>query len=146
MSKRLSTLYLLKNTLTTWPINGNKFCWLAFTSNRSKQEPYTNDTTHFINFIENTPLPGEAVLATFDVCLLYINIPQEDGIKVVCQYYTKRIISQNLWSQKHFWDTLWDWFLEKILSNSTTNYLQTLAIVMGTKMAVAFAVILRNSY
>ena len=29
--------------------------------------PYIKDTTQFINFIENTPLPEEAVLATFDV-------------------------------------------------------------------------------
>ena len=52
-----------------------------------KQESYLNDTTHFINFIENTPLPDGAVLATFDVCSLYTNIPQEEGIEVVCQYY-----------------------------------------------------------
>ena len=43
-----------------------------------------NDTTHFINFIENFPFPEEAVLATFEVCPLFTNIPREDGIKVVC--------------------------------------------------------------
>ena len=35
-----------------------------------KQESYIKDTTHFINFIENTPLPDGAVLATLDVCSL----------------------------------------------------------------------------
>ena len=45
-----------------------------------KQESYIKDTRHFINFIENTPLPDGAVLATFDVCSLYTNIPQEEGI------------------------------------------------------------------
>ena len=45
-----------------------------------KQVSYIKDTTHFINFIENTPLPDGAVLATFDVCSLYTNIPQEEGI------------------------------------------------------------------
>lgn len=61
-----------------------------------KQESYINDTNHFIVFIENTPFPEEAVLATFDVCSLYTNIPREDRIKVVSQYYMKSIVSQNL--------------------------------------------------
>ena len=52
-----------------------------------KQEPFIKDTTHFINFIENTPLPDGAILATLNVCLLYGNIPQEEGIEVVCQFY-----------------------------------------------------------
>ena len=48
---------------------------------------YIKDTTHFINFIENTPLPDNAILVSLDVCSLYTNIPQEEGINVVCQYY-----------------------------------------------------------
>ena len=62
----------------------------CFTNTESKNYPkhsYIKDTTHFINFIENTPLPDGAVLATLDVCSLYTNIPQEEGIEVVCQYY-----------------------------------------------------------
>ena len=52
-----------------------------------KQESYIKDTTHFINFIENTLLPEAAILATLDVCLLYTNIPQEEGIEIVCRFY-----------------------------------------------------------
>ncbi|XP_015749064.1 PREDICTED: uncharacterized protein LOC107328833 [Acropora digitifera] len=59
-----------------------------------KQQSYIKDTTHFINFIENTPLPDGAVLATFDVCSLYTNIPQEEGIEVVCQYYQEHYQSK----------------------------------------------------
>ena len=52
-----------------------------------KQESYIKDTTDFINFIENTQIPDNVILATLDVSSLYTNIPQEDGIKIVCRYY-----------------------------------------------------------
>ena len=52
-----------------------------------KQESYIKDTTDFINFIENTQIPDNVVLATLDVSSLYTNIPQEEGIDVVCRYY-----------------------------------------------------------
>ena len=41
----------------------------------------------FINFIENTQIPDNKVLATLDVGPLYTNIPQKEGIEVVCRYY-----------------------------------------------------------
>ena len=41
-----------------------------------KQESYIKDTTDFINFIENTQIPDNVVLATLDVSPLYTNIPQ----------------------------------------------------------------------
>ena len=50
-----------------------------------KQESYIKNTTHFINFIENTRLPDNAILVSLDVCSLYTNIPQEEGINVVCK-------------------------------------------------------------
>ena len=54
-----------------------------------KQESYIKDTTHFINFIKKhaTPTAEAAILATLDVCLLYTNIPQEEGIEIVCRFY-----------------------------------------------------------
>ena len=52
-----------------------------------KQESYIKDTTDFINFIENTQIPDNVVLATLDVSSLYTNIPQEERIDVVCRYY-----------------------------------------------------------
>ncbi|XP_068680259.1 uncharacterized protein [Montipora foliosa] len=59
-----------------------------------KQESYIKDTTHLINVIENTPLPDGAVLATLEVCSLYTNIPQEEGLEVVCQYYQEHYQSK----------------------------------------------------
>ncbi|XP_068748834.1 uncharacterized protein [Montipora capricornis] len=59
-----------------------------------KQESYIKDTTHLINVIENTPLPDGAVLATLEVCSLYTNIPQDEGLEVVCQYYQEHYQSK----------------------------------------------------
>ena len=38
-----------------------------------KQESFTKDTTDFLNFIENTQIPDNAVLATLDVSSLHTN-------------------------------------------------------------------------
>ena len=54
-----------------------------------KQESYIKDTTDFVRFIENTPLPDNAMIAALDACSLYTNIPQEEGTKVVCQYHNE---------------------------------------------------------
>ena len=40
-----------------------------------KQESHLKDTTDFINFIENTQISDDVVLATLDVNSLYTNIP-----------------------------------------------------------------------
>ena len=53
----------------------------------TKQESYIKDTIDFINFIENTHIPDNVVLATLEVSSLYTNIPQEEGIDVVCRYH-----------------------------------------------------------
>ena len=79
-----------------------------------KQESYIKDTTHFINFVENTPLPDNAILVSLDVCSLCTNIPQNEGINIVCQYYEEHI-SQNNLSQQHTWENSWDWSLKKTL-------------------------------
>ena len=37
--------------------------------------------------MENTEIPNNLILATLDVSSLYTNIPQEEGIDIVCCYY-----------------------------------------------------------
>ena len=59
-----------------------------------KQESCIKDNAHFINFNENTPLPDKAVLVTLDVCSLYTNVPREEGINVVCQYWEEHYQSK----------------------------------------------------
>ena len=44
-----------------------------------KLPSYIRDTTEFINLIEDTPLPGNRILASIDVSSLYTNIPHSEG-------------------------------------------------------------------
>ena len=48
------------------------------------QKSYLKDTTELINFIEMTKVPENIFLVSMDVTSLYTNIPQEEGITVVC--------------------------------------------------------------
>ena len=52
-----------------------------------QEKSYLKDTTHFINFIEKTKLPEGVILVSMDVTSLYTNIPQEEGINIVCTAY-----------------------------------------------------------
>ena len=106
-----------------------------------KQESYIKDTTHFINFIENNPLPEDAILVTLDVSSLYTNIPQEEGINIVCRYY-----EEHYQLKQPIPTTLLGELIRLILKENSfkfndKHYLQTFGVAMGTKMAVAFAVI-----
>ena len=99
-----------------------------------KQESYIKDTTHFINFIENTLLPEAAILATLDVCLLYTNIPQEEGIEIVCHFYEEHYHQSILPIPTQF---LGDLIMRLILTENSfkfndKHYLQADAIEMGT--------------
>ena len=49
------------------------------------QESYLKDTTDFLNFIEKTKVAKGTMLVSMDVTNLYTNIPQEEGINVVCK-------------------------------------------------------------
>ena len=107
-----------------------------------KQASYIKDTTHFVNFIENTKLPDKAaVLATLDVCSLYTNIPQEEGINVICHYYDEHYQSEAPIPTQTLGDLMRLILKENSFQFNGKHYLQTNGIAMGTKMAVAFAVI-----
>ena len=99
-----------------------------------KQESYIKDTTHFINFIENTLLPEAAILATLDVCLLCTNIPQEEGIEIVCHFYEEHYHQSILPIPTQF---LGDLIMRLILTENSfkfndKHYLQADGIEMGT--------------
>ena len=104
-----------------------------------QQKSYLEDTTDFVNFIEKTKLPKGVILTSMDVTSLYTNIPQEEGINIVCTAYEtfyketppipKRLVGKapRLILQ------------ENSFQFNKRNYLQTHGTAMGTKMAVAFA-------
>ena len=53
-----------------------------------KNKSLTSRTLHTLkSFIENTPLTGEAIWATLDMCSFCTNIPQEEEIEIVCHHY-----------------------------------------------------------
>ena len=119
----------------------NEFLVLLIQPIAKKQESYIKDTTHFINFIENTPLPDNAVLVTLDVCSLVTNIPQEEGISVVCQNYGEHYQSKPSIPTSFLGDLIRLILKENSFKFNDKLYLQTHGIAMGTKMAVAIAVI-----
>ena len=86
-------------------------------------------------------MPKNAFLVSMDVTSLYTNIPQEEGITIVCNTY------ENFHAQKPPIATN---FLREMLSlilkensfqfnGKDYQYLQTHGTAMGAKMVVAFA-------
>ena len=51
------------------------------------QKAYLKDTPDFLNFIEKTKVAKDTILVSMDVTSLYTNIPQVEGIKIVCRAY-----------------------------------------------------------
>ncbi|XP_068691054.1 uncharacterized protein [Montipora foliosa] len=51
------------------------------------QKSYLKDTTDFLNFIEKTKVAKDTTLVSIDVTSLHTNIPQEEGIEIVCRTY-----------------------------------------------------------
>ena len=105
-----------------------------------QQKSYCKDTTDFINFIEKTKLPKGIILVSLDaVTSLYANIPQEEGINIVCTAYeifyndTPPISNRLLGKAPRLI------LQENSFQFNKRNYLQTNGTAMGTKMAVAFA-------
>ena len=103
------------------------------------QKSYLKDTTEFINFIERTKVPENIFLVSMDVTSLYTNIPQEEGITIVCNAY--EVFHKN---NPSIPTALLKEMLGLILRENSfqfngRNYLQTHGTAMGTKMAVAFA-------
>ena len=103
------------------------------------QKSYLKDTTELINFIERTKVPENTFLVSMDVTILYTNIPQEEGITVVCNAY--EVFHEN---KPPIPTALLREMLGLILEENFSqfngrNYLQTHGAAMGTKMAVAFA-------
>ena len=75
------------------------------------------------------------------MCSLYTNIPQEEGINVVCQYYEEHYQLKQPIPATHLGELMRLILKENSFKFNDKHFLQTHGIAMGTKMAVAFAVI-----
>ena len=104
-----------------------------------EQEPYLKDTTDFINFIEQTRVPENAILVSMDVTSLYTNIPQVEGIETVCKAYDSYYKGESPISTQYLKRALRLILQENSFQFTGKNYLQTHRTAMGTKMAVPFA-------
>ena len=104
------------------------------------QDSYLNDTTNFIRFIESTRVPRNAFLVSMDVTSLYTNIPQEEGITIVCNAY-ENFHAKNppIYSYKFPQRNAQPILKENSFQFNGKDYLQTHGTAMGTKVAVAFA-------
>ena len=104
-----------------------------------QQKSYLKNTTDFINFIEKTKVPADAVLVSMDVTSLYTNIPQEEGIQTVCTAYETFYKNEPPIPTRLLEQALRLILQENSFQFTGKNYLQTHGTAMGTKMAVAFA-------
>ena len=50
-------------------------------------QPIAQRQASYLNFIESTEVPKHAIIVSMDVTSLYINIPQEEGIKTIRKAY-----------------------------------------------------------
>ena len=83
----------------------------------------------------------DVILATLDVSSLYTNIPQSEGIEVICRYNEERY-EHNLPIPTNDLRELMRLILEEnYLKFNARHFIQTHGVAMGTKMAVAFSVI-----
>ena len=103
------------------------------------QESYLKDTTDFLNFKENKKVAKDTMLVSMDVTSLYTNIPQEEGITIVCKTYEKFHLNKPPIPTLYLRDMLRLILKENSFHFNGKNYLQTHGTEMGTKMAVSFA-------
>ena len=103
------------------------------------QKSYLKDTTDFINFIENTKVKKRTFLVSMDVTSLYTNIPQNEGIEIVCKAY-ENFYKDNPPIPTHYLREMLRLILkENSFQFNGKHYLQTHGTAMGTKTAVSFA-------
>ena len=104
-----------------------------------KQQSYIKNTTDFISFIENTKIGQDTILVAMDVSSLYTNIPQEEGIEIVCNAYETFHNNDPPIPTHYLREMLGVILTENSFEFNEKNYLQTHGVAMGTKTAVSFA-------
>ena len=83
-------------------------------------------------------MPRNAFLVSMDVTSLYTNIPQEEGITIVCNAYENFHVKKPPIATNFLTEMLSLILKENSFQFNGKDYLQTHRTVMGTKMAAAF--------
>ena len=108
---------------------------------RMKELPsYIQDSTEFINILEETPIPENAILASIDVSSLYTNIPHSEGTAAAVKAIRE---SPSLDPFEPPAEVIGE-LIDIVLKNNAFEfderyYLQKQGTAMGTKMAPAYA-------
>ena len=92
-----------------------------------------------MRYIESTRVPRNAFLVSMDVTSLYTNIPQEEGITIVCNAYENFHAQKPPFATNFRREMLSPILKENPFQYNWKNYLQADGTAMGTKMAVTFA-------
>ena len=104
-----------------------------------KQQSYIKDTTDFISSIEDTKIGQDTILVAMAVSSIYTNIPQEEGIKIVCKAYETFHNNDPPIPTHYPREMLVLILTENSFEFNKKNYLLTHGVAMGTKTAVSFA-------
>ena len=101
---------------------------------------YIKDTTDFINHIEAIPpLPPDSLICTIDVCSLYTNIPNSEGISACKKILDKHRRTTQCPSNKNIVHLLEHVLYMNNFDFNRNHYLQVGGTAMGTKVAPSFA-------
>ena len=104
-----------------------------------ERKSYVQDTTDFINKIENLTIAEDSIIGTVDVTSLYTNIPNQEGIACIQEILEK----ERNRLEKPLNESLVD-LLEMVLNKNNfqfnaTQYLQIGGTDMGTRVAPTYA-------
>ena len=94
------------------------------------------DTTDFLKLKEKTKIVKEMLVA-MDVTSLYTNIPQKEGINIVCNAYETFHLNKPPIPTLYLRDMLGLILKENSFHLNKKNYLQTHGTAMETKLAVS---------
>ena len=103
-----------------------------------KQKSFIKDTTDFISFIEKTKIGKDTILVSMDVSSLYTNIPQKEGMEIVCKAYDSFHNYNPLIATPFLKEMLGLILNKNWFQLNGENCLQTHGTAIGTKMAVPF--------
>jgi hypothetical protein len=114
----------------------------------TKGKSYVRDTTHFLTIINSIPkpLPQDTILVTLDVCSLYTNIPNQEGMRAVQEALNIHRTGPQNPPNSSILRLLYMVLTMNNFEFDGQNYLQTGGTAMGTKLAPNYAITTVNRF